>query len=110
MTSGREVAAVRMESFKRLWSACVSLCLSLCGDVNVCVRVLCLTAFKKRKKEKKKKGFRENTRPGGRLWPRGEDRAPGPFVVLVALGCVTSPAVSHRSVEGDTMPGSADEV
>lgn len=63
----------------------------------------------------REKGFCEKHEARGRLWPRGggggeeekEHQAP---LLFSALGCVTSPAVSHRSAEGDTTPGSADEV
>lgn len=84
----------------RIWSAFVSLCVSTCVLMFMCVSEFGAHCFRE-------KDFVRSTRPGGGYGhgEKTEHQAP----LFSALGFVTSPAVSQRSVEGETTPGSADE-
>lgn len=95
--SGGEVG-FKMESFKRLWSACVSLCvfLRVLGCKYVCVGVSCPLLQRKRI-------FVRSTRPG-------EVMATGRRWSTRLLCCSLLSVVSLVQLEGDTTPGSADEV
>lgn len=86
--------------FSHLECLCFAVCVRLCMCVNNCVRVRCPLL-------QKKKGFREKHEARGDYghMEKMEHQAP----LFSALGFVTSPAVSQRSKEWDTRPGSADE-
>lgn len=88
---GRAVGG--MKSFNKHRSACVSLCL--------CVQHMCheFCAQKERKKEKKKKDFCEKHKAQGGGYGHREKREHQALLLFSALGRVSSPAVSHRSVE-----------
>lgn len=91
---GRAVGG--MKSFNKHRSACVSLCL--------CVQLvsICVTSSvprRKERKKKKKKDFCEKHKAQGGGYGHREKREHQALLLFSALGRVSSPAVSHRSVE-----------
>lgn len=63
-------------------------CVCVCRCKHMC-HEFCAHCFREGKKERKEKRiFVRSTRlRGGRLWPQGEERAPGSFVVLCSWSC-----------------------
>lgn len=75
----------------RIWSACVSLCVRLCMCVNKECQEFGAHCFRK-----KNKRILWEARGQERLWPWGEDGAPGSFVLL-GLSLVQLLARGQRS-------------
>lgn len=73
----------------------------VCADVSICVTSFVPTASEKeRKKERKEKRiFVRSTRLRGGGYGHREKREHQALLLFSALGRVSSPAVSHRSVE-----------